>query len=167
MKRIMTALLAAVTLASLTFAQNPPFGGPPTGNRPGAGTAPQRGQALDPLAGLKTALNLTDAQVSAIQALIQTRRTRAEAIFAEIQQKRQTLDTLLNATSPNAAEVGNAAIALRASERKLAAERDWFISELKKLLTGDQQTKLDTLLAANPGFLGGGGPGPRGPRRGQ
>ena len=128
-----------------------------------AQTDTRSGRAGGPLTALKNALNLTDAQVTAIQALLQTRETRAEAIRTEIQQKRTALETLLNATTPNPTDVGNAAIALRVSERKLIAERDWFITELKKLLTGDQQQKLDTLIAANPRFLGGPG-GPGGPR---
>jgi Spy/CpxP family protein refolding chaperone len=141
-----------------------------------AQTDNQSERRLGPLAALKNALNLTDAQVTAIQALLQTRETRAQALRTEIEQKRTALENLLNAATPNPTDVGNAAIALRASEKKLAAERDWFITELKKLLTGDQQQKLDTLLAANPRLLGGlggpggfgpggpGGPGPRGGR---
>jgi Spy/CpxP family protein refolding chaperone len=160
MKRIVTGVLIVLTLTALTFAQTStsPRQGPPTG---------QRGQRPDLFAGLKTALNLTDAQVTAIQALNQTRQTRAEEIMTEIRQRRQALDALLDAATPNPTDVGNGAIALRVSERKLAAERDWFITELKKLLTGEQQQKLDTLLAANPRlpFLGG-GPGPGGPGRG-
>ena len=144
------------------FAQNGPAFG--RGDRSGG-----------PLAALKNALNLTDAQVTAIQALLQTEQTRAQALRTEIDQKRTALEALLNATAPNPTDVGNAAIALHVSEKKLPAERDWFITELKKLLTGDQQQKLDTLLAANPRLplLGGpgglGGPGVPGPRgfRGQ
>jgi Spy/CpxP family protein refolding chaperone len=165
LRKTLVVLVMVFGLITPVFAQNPPrFGRPPSGD----GTDNQSGRGLGPLASLKAALNLTDAQVTAIQALLQTRATRAEALRTEIQQKRTALETLLNATTPNPTDVGNAAIVLRASEKKLLAERDWFITELKKLLTGDQQQKLDTLIAANPRlpFLGGpggpGGPGPRG-----
>jgi Spy/CpxP family protein refolding chaperone len=157
-------VLMILGLMTPTFAQNPRrFGGPPSGD----GTNNQTGRP-SPLTALKNALTLTDAQVTAIQALLQTRDTRAQALRTEIGQKRTAVETLLNAATPNPTDVGNAAIALRASEKKLLAERDWFITELKKLLTGDQQLKLDTLLATNPRLplLGGpggpGGPGPRG-----
>jgi Spy/CpxP family protein refolding chaperone len=167
LRRTLVVLLMVFGLITSVFAQNPRrFGGPPSGD----GTDTRSGRALAPLAGLKNALNLTDAQVTAIQALLQTRATRAQALRTEIGQKRTALDTLLNAATPNPTDVGNAAIALSVSEKKLPAERDWFIGELKKLLTGDQQQKLDTLLAANPRLplLGGpggpGGPGPRGLR---
>jgi Spy/CpxP family protein refolding chaperone len=161
LRRTLVVLLLMFGLITSVFAQNPRrFGGSPTGD----GTDSQTGRP-SPFAALKNALNLTDAQVTAIQALLQTRETRAQALRTEIGQKRTALETLLNAATPNPTDVGNAAIALRASEKKLVAERDWFITELKKLLTGDQQQKLDTLLAANPRlpFLGGGPGGPGGP----
>ena len=164
MKRTLVVLLMVFGLITPTFAQNAPTFG--RGNRSGG-----------PLNSLKNALNLTDAQVTAIQSLIQTEQTRAQALRTEIGQKHTALNNLLNATTPNPNDVGNAAISLHVSEQKLPAERDWFIAELKKLLTGDQQQKLDTLLAANPrlpllggpGFGGPGGPGAPGPRgfRGQ
>jgi hypothetical protein len=58
------------------------------------------------------------------------------------------LDALLDQAAPNATNVGNAAIALRAAQNRSAAEQDWYIAELKKLLTGEQQTILDNLLAS-------------------
>ena len=161
MKRTLLAVAATLMLTAALFAQR----------APGPGAPPQGGQRPDPAAGLKNALGLTDAQVDAIKALQQTERTRVEAITTDIRQKRQALDTLLNVTSPNPTNVGNAAIALHASEGKFSGERDWFISELKKLLTGDQQQKLDTLLTATGGrglpIPGLGGFGLRGLRRGQ
>ena len=154
MKRILLAVAMTVTLTAALFAQRGP-GGPPVGS-----------QRPDPTTALKNALGLTDAQVDAIKVLSQTERTRVQAIMTDIQQKRQVLDTLLNAPSPNPTDVGNAAIALHTSESKLPGEREWFISELKKLLTGEQQQKLDTLLAVNGGrglpIPGLGGPGFRG-----
>ena len=124
------------------------------------------GGPADPTTALKNSLGLTDAQVDAIKALIQAERTKVEAIRTEIQQKHQALETLLNTTSPNALDVGNAAIALHAAEAKIQAERTSLINQIKQQLTGEQQQKLDTLLAANGGrglpFLGLGGRGPRG-----
>lgn len=144
MKRIFLSVVMTLTLTTFTFAQRGGRGGPPAGAPP-AGLEMQR---PDPLAALKAALNLTDAQLDAVKALMQTRQQRVEAIFEEIQQKHQALNELLNAASPNATQVGNAAISLHESEKKLAAERDWFIAELKKLLTGEQQATLDRLIAA-------------------
>jgi Spy/CpxP family protein refolding chaperone len=156
MKRTFLTVAATLMVAAALFAQS------------GPGVPPAFGQRGDRLAGLKNALGLTDAQVTAIKSLAQTEQTRVQGIMTEIRQKRQALNTLLSAPSSAPADVGNAAIALHASEAKLAPERDWFISELKKLLTGEQQQKLDTLLAANGGRglsipgLGGPGFGPLG-----
>jgi len=124
------------------------------------------GGTLDPLAGLKNALNLTDAQVTTITALLQAEQPRLQAIHTEIEAKRQAVDGLLSVDSPVAVDVGNAVIALHISEAKIKAEADSLLSQIKQQLTSDQQEKLDTLLAANggrglpiPGL--GIGPGPR------
>jgi Spy/CpxP family protein refolding chaperone len=161
MKQILLMIMMTLTAATMAFAQrgrNPEVA-PPQGV--------QRRMPPDPTAGLQAALNLTDAQVDAIKALMATRNERAQEIRTEIEQKRAALDALLDAESPIPVNVGNAAISLRASQRRIAAEREWFVTELKKLLTGDQQQKLDTLLAANPRLplLGGPGGGRGGNRR--
>ena len=156
MKRVLFAGLMTMTLTAALIAQRGPGGR-------GAG-----GPRQDPAAALKDALGLTDAQVTAITAVIQNEKTRLDAIRTEIEQKRQALDTLLSAASPVPVDVGNAAIALHTSEAKITAEQNYLISQIKQQLTGDQQQKLDTLLAANggrglplPGLGFGGGRGPR------
>jgi len=165
MKRIFVAALITIALTMMVFAQGRRGAGP-QGPPPAFGAGD--GQRPDPITGLKTALNLTDGQVTAVQALLTTRQERATALRTEIETKRQALETALSVAAPVPVDVGNAAIALRASEKKLVAERDWFIAELKKLLTGDQQATLDKLIAAGtpiPGIGGPGGPrGARGPR---
>jgi Spy/CpxP family protein refolding chaperone len=133
MKRLLIVTVTIVLGAGLTFGQR---GGPRGGH---------------PQAALKNALDLTDAQVTAITALMQNQRSSMETVRNEIQQKRTNLDTLLSAASPSPVDVGNAAIALHASEAKIKAARDSLISQIKQQLTADQQQKLDTLLAANGG----------------
>src|SRR5437762_7280517 len=104
MKKVFIAALMTVALSSALFAQGR-RGGPRGGG--------------DATTALKDALGLTDAQVTAINALIQTEQTRMQAIRTEIDQKRQALDTLLSTASPAPIEVGNAAISLHASEAKI------------------------------------------------
>ena len=152
MKRILIAVAITMSLGASVFAQR--------GQRGPGGPAPE----------LKTALGLTDAQAEAIKGLAEIERQRTQAIMTDIEQKREALDTLLDGASPSPLEVGSAAIALRASENRLGAERDLYIAEIKKQLTGEQQQKLDMLLAANGGrglpIPGLGGPGgQRGGRR--
>ena len=159
MKRTLVAALIMLTLTIAVDAQQR-RGGPPPGGGMGMGQPP------DPASALKTALNLTEAQVVSVQALLQTRQQRAQGIQTEIEQKRLAFEAAMNAPSPDPATVGNAAITLRTSENKMAAERDWFLAELKKLLTADQQATLDNLIKAGtpiPGLFGGmRGRGPRG-----
>jgi Spy/CpxP family protein refolding chaperone len=124
------------------------------------GSFAQRGlRGRNPGMALKSALGLTDDQVTAITNLIQAEQTRTQAIRTEIQQRRQTLEGLLSAASPVAVDVGNAAIALRAAEAKIKAEQDYLVGQIKQQLTGEQQQKLDALLATGgrgllPGLLG-------------
>jgi Spy/CpxP family protein refolding chaperone len=168
MKRILIAPVIILTLTTVLFAQKlgqrgiRPAGPPPN--------ADGSFQPRDPLSNLKTALNLTDSQVTAIQALLQTRQERSKTIMDDINAKRQAFEALVNAASPDPTAVGNAAIALNAAQKGLASERDWYITELKKLLTGDQQATLDSLIAAGTPIPGLGGPGgfggPRGGMRG-
>jgi Spy/CpxP family protein refolding chaperone len=162
MKRILVAATMVLASSALMFAQR---GLRPAGAAPGA---IERGQTGSRNGALKEALNLTDAQVEAIQGLRATRQERAMAIQAEMRQKREALEAQLNAAQPNATTVGNAAIALHATQQRLQAEQDWFMAELKKLLTGEQQQKLDELIAARSTLLGplGVGPGPGGGRGG-
>src|SRR4051812_42553526 len=98
MKRTLFAIVMTVVLGAAVFAQGrrvgPPAGAPPEGPPPAGGAF---GQRPDPLATLKAALGLTDAQVDAIKSLIQTRQQRAQAIFADIKAKREALDALLDA----------------------------------------------------------------------
>jgi Spy/CpxP family protein refolding chaperone len=150
MKRTLVATAVTLMFAVSLFAQTP-------------GAA---GQRPNPLTRLKNALGLTDAQVTAITNLAQAERPRAQTIMADIKQKRQTLNTLLNAASPNPSDVGNAAIALHTAQNGLKTERDNFLTQVKAQLTTDQVDKLDTLEAAAGGgffpFPGLAGPGFRG-----
>src|SRR5215469_13853614 len=111
MKRFFFAVLLTATLTVTLLPQSP------------GGVRPFGGGRPDPATALKNALGLTDAQVAAIKGLVQAEQPRIQTIFTEIEQKRQALNTLLSAASPVAVDVGNAAIALRASENKLEAER--------------------------------------------
>jgi len=152
MKRIFFATFMTLLLAGGLLAQTTPSG-PPRGGR---------GQRQN----LKNALGLTDAQVAAITSIVQGAQTQLQTLRADIKQKRQTLNSLLGAASPSAVDIGNAELALRTAENNLKAERTAIINQIKQQLTGEQQQKLDAILAMRGGrglpFLGLSGPGPRG-----
>ena len=159
MKRLLLVMVVTLMFAGGTFAQTP--SNPP--QRIG------RGQRQNPGTALKNALGLTDAQVSAITTLVQNSRTQFQTIQSDIRQKRQALDSLLSAASPSPVDVGNAAIALRAAQNAQKTAETALINQIKQQLTGDQQQKLDAIIAANggrgliPGLrLDPGGPGPQG-----
>ena len=154
MKKFLVGTALMLTLASGAFAQRGP-----RAMRPG-------GQG-GPFANLKSALNLTDAQVSAIQSVSQAAQQQSKTINEDLRTKRQAYDALLNATSPNPTDVGNAALAMRASEKQLETIRTNLMTSVRNTLTSDQQATFDTLVKAGlrvPG-IGFGGPGPRGMRR--
>src|SRR5689334_20666269 len=124
MKKIWLASAVILTLTVGAFAQRGPRaqGTTPSGTPGAAGR--------DPATALKTALNLTDAQVSAIQAIIQNGRTQAQTIMTDMSQKRQTLNTLLDASSPNPTDIGNAALAVHADEKQLEALHNTLVASI-------------------------------------
>jgi hypothetical protein len=163
MKKTMFAVLIALALVTAGFAQRggrgPGLGGAPSNGATGTG-APR-----DPAAGLKAALDLTDAQLESIKTLNQSRQETVQSIMTEIRANRHALDAALDVSGANPTTVGNAAIALRTSENKLKTERETYIANLKHILTTLQAETLDKLIAAGtplPGLGGPGGPGERG-----
>jgi Spy/CpxP family protein refolding chaperone len=152
MKKLLVATALTLALTTGAFAQR----GPRAPGRPG-GPAP--------FANLKNALNLTDAQVSAIQASAQAAQQQTKTINADLRTKRQALEALLSAGSANPSDVGNAALAVRASENQLKAVQSNLMTSIRNTLTSDQQASFDSMVKAGlriPGL--GGFPGPRGMR---
>ena len=154
MRRIVLTIATMLVLTGGLFAQTTPGGG-------------RRGQR-NPGAGIQNALGLSDAQVATIKSLVQNSQTQFQTLQNDIKQKRQTFETIINGASPNPTDVGNAALALHASENARKAAETALLNQVKQQLTADQQQKLDTIIAAGGrglGFLGlGFGPGgPGGP----
>ena len=151
MKNILGVTLTMLTLSVIAFAQR--------GN---------------PTNGLKNALGLDDGQVAAIKSIIQTGQPTLQADRAAIKQARQLFDSLVNATSPVAQDVGNAAIALHGLEAKMQADETVLSNQVKAQLRPEQSEKLATIQTAGGGRgvnlleLGGprglGRPDGRGPR---
>ena len=154
MRRIVLTIATMLVLTGGLFAQTTPGGG-------------RRGQR-NPGAGIQNALGLSDAQVATIKSLVQNSQTQFQTLQNDIKQKRQTFETIINGASPNPTDVGNAALALHASENARKTAETALLNQVKQQLTADQQQKLDTIIAAGGrglGFLGlGFGPGgPGGP----
>lgn len=156
MKRLLMGSAMVLILTAGGFAQQTSSG-------------PQ-GQRMNPLSKLTTALNLTSAQVSAIQSLVQTSQQQSKTITSDLKTKRTTFNSLVSATSPSPTDVGNAALAVHADEVQLQNLRNTLISGIRNTLTSDQQATFDTLVNAGlpiPGLgFGPGSRGMRGPRGG-
>jgi len=138
MKRTLFVTIASLTLACSAFAQTTTI----QPRRPGRG---QQSRATV----LKDTLGLTDSQVTAVRSLVQGSSPQFQTIRADIKQKRQAYNAILAAPSANPVDVGNAALALRASESNLKTAEESLVTQVKTQLTGDQQQKLDGILSTN------------------
>ena len=152
MRKVWMALAMTMVLAVAGFGQR---------GRTASGTP---GQRPGPMSTLKNALNLTDAQVSAIQSVLETSQQQSKAIMSDLAQKRQIYNTLLNAASPNPTDIGNAALAIHAGELQLQTLRKNQMASVRNTLTVDQQATFDSLVKAGLPIPGLGGPGFGGPR---
>lgn len=139
--KIRLVLLTAV--AAIAFAQGPGFGRRMMGGpgEPGAGPAASYDN-------VKAYLNLTDAQITSLQAIQTQARTNGQQTRADIQTKQQALQTLLKQTSPDPTAVGKALLDLEAARAKLHTANSSLVDQAVAVLTADQKTKLQTLAAA-------------------
>src|SRR5215831_4213671 len=111
------------------------------------------GPVLDPLAGLKKALNLTDTQVSQLQSLVETQMTALQPLFTDLKAKQDAVQTALQ--GGNATTIGNAMLALQSSQKALKAAQDADHDALMALLTPAQKQIInDYLLVAQNGGAG-------------
>jgi len=117
---------------------------------------------------LARVLELTEAQVAEARALHEAARADLEPIFAASRELRTRLDGLLDAPSPDPAQVGEVVIALRQNREAMRAVREETKAGFEALLTAEQREKLATLEDAKEewGRRGKGRRGPRGRRSG-
>ncbi|MEZ5364582.1 MAG: periplasmic heavy metal sensor [Bryobacterales bacterium] len=134
---------------------------------------------------LKTAINLTDEQVTALKDNNKALREAMKAIMDQAHEKQQAVEAELENTNPNPTTVGQLVIdakALRSQADDLRAE---YRTKALAVLNADQQSALTALVDAGErspalreagmfnllemnrrDFGPGPGPGPHGPRRG-
>jgi len=97
------------------------------------------------LAVLAKALNLSDAQVTSIRDTIKSQRPELKTMGQDVKAKRQYLKAAASAANPNPTAVGNAFLALRASQASLKAGRQKLQASIRSVLTPDQQKSMDAL----------------------
>jgi Spy/CpxP family protein refolding chaperone len=143
---LLRAVLTVMCAAALTI---------PSFAQTGSGTTPS---TRNPFSHLQKALNLSSAQVSQLQGLLQSQRTAMQPLVADVKTKRQALQTALQGNDASA--IGSALLALRSSEATAKSARTADHNALMAVLTPAQaQIVNDYLTLANAGGarpLGGG-----------
>ena len=136
LKRI---ILISAAAASLAFAQD----------TAGQGTAlifpppiAQPGQAL------RQFLNLTDAQVQALQTVMANKNRAEQAVFEEARQKQVALDALMRSNSTDYLQIGRLTVEIRDIYKKLPLSGEPYKSQALAVLSAEQRAKLPTLTNA-------------------
>lgn len=92
---------------------------------------------------IQKALNLTPDQVSSLKSLTESRRANWEALAQEARQRANALREFQQQPNPNPTDLGNAMLAMRATQEKIRAARDEFMAMFRNLLTTNQRDILD------------------------
>jgi len=94
---------------------------------------------------LAKVLNLTDAQVAAIEKVFQSHEAQIKALQQDVKDKREALKAAATAANPDPATVGRAFLALRTSMENLRNARKQVMTAIDNILTPDQQKILTAL----------------------
>jgi Spy/CpxP family protein refolding chaperone len=133
MKRRSKTLLAMAVMVMAAalplFAQANPQ---PQHGRPGPG----------PVVHCLSILDLTDAQKEAIRAVIEGSADTLRALHEKLRTDQQALQALLDAATPDACAIGNAALTVKADRVAIKAELDEVRAAVGNLLTAEQKLKF-------------------------
>ena len=156
MTTVAAAALAALPWVGVVQAQPP---GPPPGREfgPGGPGGPGFGPRL------AEELGLSDDQKAQLEALRGKQRETLRPLMESARQAHEAFQTALDADPPDATAIGQAALVMKAAEKKLRAAHDAAFEEMKAILTPEQAAKLEQARAQHKG-PGPGGFGRRGPR---
>jgi Spy/CpxP family protein refolding chaperone len=103
---------------------------------------------LEPVQPLRQYLNLTAAQVSALQEVQKSRQTAEQAVYEEMRQKYQALENLLASGSTDYQQIGRINVELRQLQKKLPVSGEPYRTRALAVLSPDQRTKLPALANA-------------------
>lgn len=172
----LAAVLAALVLVpTLALAGGPRSGGPfggRDGGLLGGGPGPgffagaaegEAGEGLHrrlPLRRLAIFLDLTEAQITEGQAIVDAARAEAEPLRAETRDLALALREALDAAEPDAAAVGALVVDLDANRDALRAIFDGAVEEFEAILTPEQIERFEILREAIETFFRGLGRGP-------
>ena len=97
---------------------------------------------------IKTYLNLTDSQMQALQQVQQQESQSVRSAMQKIRQSQETLQNMLDARNGDAVTLGNLLLDIQAQQSSIAKNRAIFAPQAANILTPDQKTKLQALVAA-------------------
>lgn len=154
LSRSLSLGFAAALLLSTALTAAPRGIGGNGGNRgnsssANAGTATRGERGF--VAGLTRALTLATEQQAAVTTLYTTLQTSLETIRDQQEAQREEIRTLLEGDNPDPLVIGQKVIAAHATREQAEALFDTFVTQVSALLTPEQLTKFETLLAANDG----------------
>jgi Spy/CpxP family protein refolding chaperone len=152
--------VGALALAALGFGFSAMAQGPERhGHGPGG---PDSGPGFGPpIERMAEQLGLSDPQKDQLEALRAKHQQSGKPLLAAARQARDTFEKALDAENADAAQVGRAALAMKAARDKVEAAHKAAFEEWKAVLTPEQLEKLES--ARGRGFGPGGRPG-HGPR---
>ncbi|MGA3042386.1 MAG: Spy/CpxP family protein refolding chaperone [Bryobacteraceae bacterium] len=133
----MSFRLVCISLAAAAmFAQGP--GGP---HARSMGGPPQTTQ-------VQSYLNLTDAQVSALQQLRQSEKAALQPIFQQLGPLHESLRAQSQGSGADATVVGKLVLSIQSLEQQAAPIRSSYQQQALGVLTADQKTKVAALQSA-------------------
>ncbi len=134
MTKLLTfSLLAALAIAAPTLAQGLPPGGPGGPGGPGPGGGQQAGSP--PETALKDVLGLSDDQITAIKAALDTRKQAADTLMPQLRDAEKALADALKAASPDATQIGTLLLNVQAIRAQLDQANEALKTAVTKLLT--------------------------------
>lgn len=134
--RTLAAAVLALAVARTAAAQ--------AGDGGGAGHPGRQGRWM---ARVMDALDLTDAQRQKVQPLLDEHQGAIAPLREKMRGDRQALRNAMEAAQPDATTVGRAMLALKANRDGMKAQRDALRTKLAKVLTPEQNAKLDGYFA--------------------
>ena len=94
---------------------------------------------------LKEVLQLTDAQITTLQQLEQTRQQEVEPLIRQIVPAQQALQAALQQSNPDAAVVGQLVVTVDALQRQIAQHQQDFGNDFLAMLTDAQRSQVQQI----------------------
>ncbi len=135
------SLVGLLGLAPAASAQAPPP--PPPGAPGGNPGGPQGGPPPDVI--LKEVLSFTQAQMDALQNLLEGRAQAVQALQKQLPDAEKALADAVNATPPDPATVGAKFLAVAGIRKQIGQAENAFKTSFDNLLTVDQKSKVQAI----------------------